>query len=257
MLPKGYIVNYSINSLGFRGNEFPSKKDKDKIRIISIGDSSTFGFFLNLEDTYPKLLETVLNDRVGEAKYEVINAGVMGYTSSQGRIYFEKILRQLQPDIMTFACGFNDVNKWFPDNYFKPENELVFELKERLKYLAFYRLADKVVHKLMGQYFGKPDIGPRVSVEGYNKNIEKLMSLCEKDGIYLIILPISFPELYTPLTKDLADKNSNVGLIDLSFIFQKHSKDFIEKGAASYNGISFDEILKRYYDDEHFNGGAG
>jgi len=251
MLQSGYIVNYSINSLGFRGDEFPLKKEKRTKRILCIGDSSTFGFFLNLDDTYPALLENTL--RIGEngSDFQVINAGVMGFSSYQGRRYFETRLRTLQPDIVIFACGFNDSTRWFPDSYFKPESALVIEIKEILGNLASYELADRFIHKIMGRSFGDPDISPRVSFEEYKKNLAKLVGMCEEDDIHLVILPIAFPKSYVPFIEKFAENKKNTGFINLPEIFKSCIKDYVEDDISSYDGISFDSMIKRYFDDNY------
>lgn len=79
-----------VNSNGFRDEEFPIQKDRDTFRIICLGDSSTFGVKVKLEDTYTKRLERMLNDN-GEMKhFEALNAGCAGYTSFMGLKLLEK-----------------------------------------------------------------------------------------------------------------------------------------------------------------------
>jgi len=51
----------SINSHGFRGKEFSIAKPDDVIRVLTLGASSTFGFFNKDDETYPYLLEQRLN----------------------------------------------------------------------------------------------------------------------------------------------------------------------------------------------------
>jgi len=49
-----------------------------------LGDSCTAGHQLPTEKTYTKLLEKLLNREKGIKTFELINAGVPGYTSFQG-----------------------------------------------------------------------------------------------------------------------------------------------------------------------------
>ncbi len=69
--------SYHINSVGFRDAEHTLRRQPGINRIMVIGDSFTFGARVNLEDTYPKQLEGILN-RANMAS-EVINCGVIGH----------------------------------------------------------------------------------------------------------------------------------------------------------------------------------
>src|SRR6266850_3822339 len=70
-----------INSHGTRGPEFQSQKPTNSFRIISLGDSKTFGWGLSESETYSSLLEKWLQERVGtHYRVEVVNAGVNAYS---------------------------------------------------------------------------------------------------------------------------------------------------------------------------------
>lgn len=75
-----YNVTYNINSDSL--NQFPNyipEKEKDTIRIITVGDSFTFGTNVNTKDNYPSQLQNILNTNCLDHSYEVINLGVAGY----------------------------------------------------------------------------------------------------------------------------------------------------------------------------------
>ena len=75
---------FSINSLGFRGREISERKPDQKIRIVAIGGSTTFGIgSSNNNNTYPSLLENKLNknNELSNISFEVINAGIPGAQS--------------------------------------------------------------------------------------------------------------------------------------------------------------------------------
>ena len=66
----------SINSLGFRGEQVMLEKAPEKFRILCLGNSFTFGSFVNNEDTFPHLLgETFLRRGMS---IEVINGRCWG-----------------------------------------------------------------------------------------------------------------------------------------------------------------------------------
>ena len=99
------------NSLGYRSPEFDLLKPPGTIRIVCFGDSSTFGIGAEMEDSWPALLEDQLNDR-GEQRFQVINAGVPGYTSHQGFLHMRQEVDRLQPDIVFASYANNDFWRW-------------------------------------------------------------------------------------------------------------------------------------------------
>ncbi len=101
-----------INSLGFLGEEVSKTKPEGTIRIVTLGDSGTFGIW----ESWPRLIEfdnypDSLRDELahhGVKKVQVINAGVLGYTSSNGlRMLMTQVL-DLEPDIITVRFTYND-----------------------------------------------------------------------------------------------------------------------------------------------------
>ena len=67
-----------INRDGFRDRDFPVERTKGAARIVCVGDSYTYGWGVNLEDSFPKQLERAL-----EPGTEVLNLGVFGYNADQ------------------------------------------------------------------------------------------------------------------------------------------------------------------------------
>jgi len=97
----------SINSLGFRGEEVTLEKGPGKFRILCLGDSFTFGSFVNDEDTFPRLLgETLLHRGMS---VEVINGGVGGSTIIDQAYFLRKGL-VLKPDVVLLTFSENDVD---------------------------------------------------------------------------------------------------------------------------------------------------
>jgi hypothetical protein len=73
----------TTNSLGLRNEEVAVPKPPHTFRILSLGESTTWGDQVNLEETYSKALERRLNQALGSAagqRFEVINAGCGAYT---------------------------------------------------------------------------------------------------------------------------------------------------------------------------------
>lgn len=76
--------SYTISSQGFRDRAFGPKKDGE-YRILMLGDSFTFGKGVNDDETIPKVLERLFQERFDAADVSVINGGCSGYGPWQAR----------------------------------------------------------------------------------------------------------------------------------------------------------------------------
>jgi lysophospholipase L1-like esterase len=98
-----------VNSLGTRGPEFSPTKPANTLRVLSLGDSKTFGWGLSEPETYSGLIEKQLQEYLGSRqKVEVINAGVNAWSYSQMFAYLRDYGLKYQPDIVVLA----DANLW-------------------------------------------------------------------------------------------------------------------------------------------------
>jgi len=117
----GEMFIVGINQQGFRGADFKITKEPDVIRIVTLGASSTFGFYNRDNETYPYQLEKMLNERCMSKRFEVINLGIPHSTSDQILAIFMAEALPLEPDIVTFYEGRNDSQiggrQWLPMPY--------------------------------------------------------------------------------------------------------------------------------------------
>ena len=93
-----YTIRITTNSLGLRDYETPEKTPMT-YRFLALGDSFTFGYGVDLKETYCKLLEKNLNRNINVSKkYEVINAGVSGAATDYELAYLKHYGLELKPD---------------------------------------------------------------------------------------------------------------------------------------------------------------
>ncbi len=78
------------------------------LRIVTMGDSNTYGLYLDKKDSYPKQLESIWNNAHTNKKVEVINLGYPGANSSRLVANFSEVIQQFQPDIVLVMIGTND-----------------------------------------------------------------------------------------------------------------------------------------------------
>lgn len=227
------------NQYGLRDYEYSPVKPPDAFRICVIGDSVTFGLDLAMEDTYPKILERMLNSTYGDRRrFEVINFAVAGYNSSQEEIVFKEKCLKFDPDMILVGFCLND------DSYTDGLGDLARELSP---YSPGGRLHSKLVSYLLHRY-------ERANYENWNDMgrvehfFETLSKLKINDGLEAIILV--FPYYFENL-----DSYSEIGMHkEVRNIAKRHdlsTMDFMD------SWCEFDwetrESLYRANDTGHFS----
>ena len=101
-----------VNSLGLRDREFSPERTKT-FRIAAIGDSFTYGWGVEIEQTWPKLLEQ--NLRQTGADVEVINMGKPGAGPPFYAELAERAVPMLRPDLVIVGVLQDDVGESMPD----------------------------------------------------------------------------------------------------------------------------------------------
>jgi hypothetical protein len=95
----------NVNSLGYRGHDFPIAKGPAEVRVLMIGDSFTFGDFVNDDETLPAQLASALRCDV---RVTVINAGVGGSSIDTHRQMATRGLA-IDPDLVVLTFYENDI----------------------------------------------------------------------------------------------------------------------------------------------------
>ena len=101
------ILKFSINSLGYRGEEFSSRKPAGVFRIVVVGGSAVFDLYSKPDEDWPHLIQRRLREK-GYVAVECINAGVPSHASfdSFGRLFGE--IHTFSPDVVLFYNSWND-----------------------------------------------------------------------------------------------------------------------------------------------------
>src|SRR5690349_6428314 len=94
-----------INSAGFRDRERQVLKPSGVFRIAVLGDSYTDGLQVDLDKTFPALLEQRLNacNEFGSKTVEVLNFGVDGYGTAQELLTYRYFAAKYSPDVVLLA----------------------------------------------------------------------------------------------------------------------------------------------------------
>jgi lysophospholipase L1-like esterase len=133
------VWEISLNSWGFRDQEFSKVKPMSTFRILCLGDSWTFGANVGQEDAYPQRLGGLLRQEIPEANFEVFNLGVLGYASYNGIRLLRKVM-DLGPDLVVIGFAMNEPNM---AGFTKKRQETISGVKgagQILEYIESYKL---------------------------------------------------------------------------------------------------------------------
>lgn len=247
------------NSYGTRGPEFKVVKDPSKIRIITLGGSSTYCIGISDEDTWPYKLQKELGE-----KYEIINFGVMGYTTAENLIQTALTISDLKPDIAIYYEGWNDARNTHviqsKADYSQFHGKSEFYTHSLFEYTGENRsvlglIVKKNLKKFRNPYGYTPPQGDlnkftvipdERALAIYRRNLNLLVVICRE----LKIQPVFVPQVMN--YEYLENRNEPYGW--LPFVKDRDIKAVIKgyndamKDAAAKNGIPFyGEVLEEKY----------
>ncbi len=213
------IVEYSINSKGFRGKEFNTKKDSD-YRIISFGGSTTMGMESPDHLTYPAQLEKMLKDINVNA--EVLNFGFSSKSLNFIRDLFYLEAINYNPDFITIYSARNPVMYDSVGTRIKEEQVEFLKIKKINLYLInnimTFRLMFKIYRKILSANIDtKKIISPfdekmehniYYFTNQYSETIEQIVNLAEKNNIRVVLIKQAV--YFNPkIQKEIQDKSIN------------------------------------------------
>ena len=181
------------NADGYQGTRLPVERTPGLKRILFLGDSCTNSGL----DHYPEKVIEKLENKYG-IKAEALIAGVGGYTTFQGALYFEESL-EYSPDVVVAYFGWND--HWLaqggvPDNEFKGFSTFNLTTDATIGKLRTYQLIHYLVYPPMefGYATGYEKVMQllRVPPEYYSANIVRMIGLAagNNSDIYFVAAPM-------------------------------------------------------------------
>jgi lysophospholipase L1-like esterase len=225
---------FRTNALGLRG---PEVVDDDRVRILAAGDSCTFGWAVAESEAYPARLERVLDEHAGGRRYQVINAGVPGYTSYQGLVYLRERGLTLRPKLVLIDYGFNDTFR---------TGDVEQQLARARLTTPFLVLDDTLIDYsrlyrwLRWQGVAKDDdnLPVRVSGEQYERNLRAMIEAARAAGAKVVVL--SFWSLIGSQQKDYREAlNAATQDTDTPVVWYRGPKlDLVHPTAAGYGTLT-------------------
>ena len=229
----------NLNSEGFRTPEIAASKAPATVRVACLGDSWTFGMNVDLPRAYPSRLADRLRGVSPEARYEVLNLGVLGYSSFQGLQLLKTRVLALHPDVVAIGFGMNDSGvSGFRDRDMVTQAPTPFvkraggaaedlELYKFLRYLAqVLRFRPKTIGDYLRAEAAQPSGGgsvdystleewTRVSPADYEQNVRDMVGLAAGQGAKVVLLDNELwgGSPYRPVLRKIAS-DLHVPLVD-------------------------------------------
>lgn len=106
---EGTDVTVQTNEDGLRSNHSRDEFLRFDRRIVCLGDSFTFGAWVQDEQAYPQLLEALLNEEDKDLTTGVLNAGILSYSPLLEEQMLEHVAKHYKPHIVTLMLDCTDV----------------------------------------------------------------------------------------------------------------------------------------------------
>lgn len=100
---RDFNVEVKTNSDGLRDDEYSRQKNGDTIRVVSLGDSFTWGWGVENDEVYMQVAEDSLDG------FEIVNMGQNGYGTGQELLLFQRLGPAYSPDLVTLGFFYNDL----------------------------------------------------------------------------------------------------------------------------------------------------
>lgn len=281
------ITRWTMNNLGFRGDELVSPKPADELRIFLIGGSTTECLIIDDADSLDAVVQKTLQERVADRKrVRVYNAGVSGDRSDDHVAILTQRIVHLQPDVIVVFAGINDLLAainghdylHLPTQARPPGMLLVTE--SQLGRLAYYtaklnlpsRQIDPEKPLVTGYHYGverqksaQAASGPPVfDPRGYANNLRTLAGVAAGHGVALVFITqqSTWNSDVDPTARNwhwmLNVDNVRYAEDDMHRALERMN-DFMRETASSLDVPLYDlaksmpKSTEFFYDDVHFN----
>ena len=246
-------ISYHINKDGLNQFEdYATEKSEGIYRIITLGDSHTFGQNVNTIDNYPFQLQQMLNERLSCSsikKFEVINLGVAGYDFQYTVQRFKLRGEKYNPDLVIWLLVPDDfgriLEKLMPSlqEHIKRAKE-TGEYEENLSNGIYYTEWKKAKNEAVDELGGEDSV--LHLQETYLRNINNYYS-----GPLLFTFYPIMPEKYIQILEDFQQERKNTYIHGhLPNIYQKDNLLLPDRHPNRYGYQLIAENLMTYLQDK-------
>lgn len=181
----------------------PAVKPADTFRVAVVGDSYTFAPYMQFTDTFPKVLERMLNLNQTKLKAEVINFGVPAYSTSHEVPVVAEAIKE-QADLVILQITLNDaelkpytptgIQEGMPDKFgpvqLSPNMQFLTRHWKTLDFII-KRIHNTRTHTAYRDYFIELFDNPR-GWKMFSQSLTKIREQCAQSNTQLVavVLPL-------------------------------------------------------------------
>ncbi len=253
-------VPFTTNEYGFR-DQPTIQKTPNTFRILCIGDSVTFGTGVANHETFPNVLESLLQHRAGNTlKVDVINAGVSAYNIRNIRALLETTITAFQPEAVLYTFVENDLDDSLSA---LSGGELIFydpakPLDAAFVYGAFaphwmrqkQRLDEEaggfaLTRKLSQWWYEIPDIAPPLGMGPYNEAVSRwkwiiselqtMRDLCTQRGARFSVMTFGTRNHSEPIHRKVQQVCQQLGIPECSTLPLYDHRNYMAQHSLVYD----------------------
>jgi lysophospholipase L1-like esterase len=227
---KNVTFRLTSNADGFRTKPF-ARKAVGTLRVVTIGDSSTFGWGVDPEYTWQSGLERRLGKAQGRA-VEVLNLGISGHSSRHGVGILRHYALDLKPDVLVISYGANDARFVLrpADQVLSVDDTFLGGARWTLMKFRVFQLMRKALFSAYDPFkkaIPKEGADPAktmvatVAPDGYRANLKAMVAEARAKGVAAVFLAVCSPDSYAAIMKEVGEAEG-VPFVDARLLFQQN-----------------------------------
>ena len=211
------------NAKGYRVSvQNPIVGETEGHTLHVLGDSSSFGWGVDFEDSYPQQLAEKLKQFPLTSSITVENYSTPGFTSYHGKLLLEDKVKIKNGDIVLVSFGSNDSYPSLKSDSvrFQARNSMVGKISWSLNRLMIMKWMRTLIHSLPEPRIPKTK-NNRVSLEEYQKNLGVIFQEILQRGGKPHFISICNGWKYRDVAKQTA-KSAHIPFYDFPDIFKPY-----------------------------------
>ena len=108
--------------------------------ILCVGDSFTFGIGASEGGDYPRQLERLLNSKIGNRHFTVVNRGIGAHNTSQILNDFPAWVDEIKPDLVVILAGCANAWNYWGYRSYKRGNSVLSRMQDQLYRIRIFKL---------------------------------------------------------------------------------------------------------------------
>ena len=210
MVDKLPVWKIYSDSEGFRTSSIGKTSSKQiKRTLFVMGDSSSFGWGVDFEKSYPSLLIERLN-KAGQ-QFSLKNLSIPGFSSFQGRLLLQELDDVKEGDWVVLSYGWNDSYPSLQTDlqHYQSRNTWWRKMSWILRHIKLYSwLRSRLNTFYPPLSMDKKILESRVSIEDYRKNLESSVFDIKAKGAKPILVSVCNISKYRNQMREVAVSQS-------------------------------------------------